>query len=317
LGEAVRAEVFPVTDTQWAELEASLGAWLAHALRVERMLLGAVEALGGAGIESRVLKGVALAHSAYPAPEWRVFGDADLLVPAASLGPAAATLCDALDATREVPELRPGFDERFGKEVLLRVGNLELDLHRMFEEGALGLTIDLGDLFAPGPTFPLGGRRLAMLPPAQQLMHAAYAALLGDVPPRLMSVRDLAQVLAVHAPDADEVRAMARRWCAEAVLARALTLTWSTLGLRDRPALVRWADSYVPGRRERAILEAHLAPNRAHARHLAALRVLPGLADRAAYLRALAWPQRSYLEARRFTRGSFVRRAGRSLRPRA
>ena len=51
------------------------------------MLLRALEVLAAAGIPSRVLKGVALAHTAYPQPELRVFGDVDLLVPSARRRP--------------------------------------------------------------------------------------------------------------------------------------------------------------------------------------------------------------------------------------
>lgn len=315
LGEAVREGAFPVTDRQYALLEDGLTGQHAHGLRIERLLLDAVGALDGAGIDSRVLKGVALAHTVYPGPEWRVFADADLLAPSASFGAAIGVLVTALDASREVPELRPGFDERFGKEVLLRArGRLELDVHRTFVEGALGVTIELDDLFVPGDEFRLGSRSLAMLPAPQQLLHAAYAAVLGEQPPRLMSLRDVAQVLLVRAPDADEVVTMARRWRAEAVLARALTSAWAKLALSDQPRLLEWAASYSPGRRERMLLESQVAPNRAHTRHLAALLVIPGLRDRVAYARALAWPGADYLDARGFTRGSFARRAWRSLR---
>ena len=87
-----------------------------------------------AGIESRVLKGVALAHTAYDDPADRVFADVDLLVPGDELTRAATVLTAALGAERPVPEIRPGFDDRFGKEAMLKVDGLELDLHRTFVE---------------------------------------------------------------------------------------------------------------------------------------------------------------------------------------
>ena len=50
-------------------------------------MLDATSALDEAGIASRVLKGVALSHTAYDDPSERVFGDVDLLVPGARAHP--------------------------------------------------------------------------------------------------------------------------------------------------------------------------------------------------------------------------------------
>jgi hypothetical protein len=186
----------------------------------------------------------------------------------------------------------------------------------MFEEGALGLLINTDDLFAGAATFELGGRSLPALPREQQLLHASYAAVLGDVPPRLMNVRDVAQVVAVLDPEPDRVREIARRWQAEALLARGLALAWDLLALEGSPGLVQWARGYEPTPREQQLLEAHLNPNRAHTRHLAALRVLPGIRQRTAYLRALVWPDRAYLEARGFTRLGFALRGKKELKGR-
>ncbi len=315
LGESARSGSVVVTDDQWRTLDESLGGQHAHGLRVERLLLNAVDALAAARIETRVLKGIALAHSVYPAPEWRVFADADLLLPSSSFDEGIRVLVSDVDARRDIPELRSGFDSRFGKEVLLRSrGALELDVHRTFVEGALGLTVSLDDLFVPGTAFTLAHRTFWMLPAPQLLLHAAFAAVLADQPPRLMSLRDVVQIALVLQPSSDDVLSMARRWRAECVLARALTNAWDTLALTDAPDLLDWARSYVPARRELQLLDSHVAPNRAHLRHLAALRVLPSTRDRAAYLRAIVWPDRQYLEARGFTRRGFTRRGVRSLR---
>src|ERR687892_1232476 len=54
------------------------------ALAIERRLLGLAEAFEAAGVRPLVLKGPALAHTMYPDPSWRVFGDLDLLVPTSS-----------------------------------------------------------------------------------------------------------------------------------------------------------------------------------------------------------------------------------------
>jgi hypothetical protein len=310
LAAAVRDGALLLTDSQRQRLERLLQAWLAHALRVEGLLLEAGAALDRAGIAFRVLKGVALGHLVYPDPSWRVFGDLDLLVPGDRLSAAVHVLQDALGARRPEPELRPGFDDRFGKEAMLDTPDgLELDLHRTFVDGALGLSIDLDDLFAGGTPFTVGGREVEALSAGALVLHAAYAVVVADWPPRLASVRDLVQAVVVVDPPPSEVIATARRWGARALLARALTAAWAELDPPGGPALVDWAEAYRPTRREQLVLAAHVGPQRATTRHLAATLVLPGWGDRAAYLRAVAWPQRSYLEARGFGRAGHAQRA--------
>jgi hypothetical protein len=286
-------------------------------LRVEALLLEVASALDTAGVEHRVLKGVALAHTTYPDPAWRVFGDVDVLVRPHAFTTAVELLGTKLHLERKIPELRRGFDARFGKEALLRAeGRPELDLHRTFVEGALGLTIHLPDLFAPGRDFVLGGRRLTALPAPQQLLHAAYTAVVGDRPPRLSALRDVLQVLQEEQPAADETLELARRWRCQAVLARGISSAWKTLAPRhDAPPLIRWAQSYRPAPMERLLAASHVGPARAYTRHAAALLVVPGLDARLAYLRAIAWPQRRYLAARGLPRVGFPVRLWRRARP--
>ena len=308
-GAAARSGALPFERSQHQRLEDRLREWLAHGLRAERLTLAAADVLAAAGIEHRILKGIALAHTVYPDPAWRVFGDADLLVPADALTTAAHVLGSALGLERPVGELRQGFDDRFGKEAMLRSREgLELDVHRTFVAGALGLTVHLPDLFDPGHTFTLGEHRLEMLPPPHLLLHAAYNAVLGDWPPRLIALRDVAQVLLTCPPADAEVLALAHRWQAEAVLARGLVEAWEVLSPPVSPSLVEWARTYRPRRVERLVLASHLGRARAYTRHLAALVVLHGGSTRFAYLRAIAWPQPAYLASRGTTRGRFASR---------
>jgi hypothetical protein len=299
---------------QHDELEQLFQAWLAHDLRLERLLLDAVSVLRDASIPTRVLKGVALAHLAYPDPSYRVFGDVDLLVPSAMFASAIAVLHREMGAERCVPELRPGFDERFGKEALMRsVNGLELDVHRMFVEGALGLTMDLDDLFSSSRPFELAGHELHALPKPQQFLHACYAAAIGDWPPSLGALRDVAQLLHVAQPELQSVLDMAGRWRAEAIVASAVTGAWRELALLDCPAIVEWARAYRPTRMDRLLLSAHSGRRRAYSRHVAALVVIPGISSKLDYLRAVAFPQQSYLEARRLSSTQHAKRAMRAV----
>ena len=58
----------------------------------------------------------------------RVFGDVDVLVAPGGLHRTAAVLVAAFGGTRAEPEVRPGFDDRFGREAMVRVRNIEVDL---------------------------------------------------------------------------------------------------------------------------------------------------------------------------------------------
>jgi hypothetical protein len=138
---------------------------------------------------------------------------------------------------------------------------------------------------------------------------------IGDWPPRLASVRDVAQILLTLDPPLAEVLDFARRWRAEAILARGVTMAWDLLAPTVQPPLVGWAASYRAPRVDRLLLASHIGPARGTTRHLAALLVIPGLSDRAAYLRAVTWPHTDYLRSRGLDRRRHLRRAVERLRP--
>jgi hypothetical protein len=313
LGAAVRDSALDVGPEHHDALERELRRWSAHAVRVEQLALRAMSELAAVGIAARVLKGVALAHTTYPQREQRVFGDVDLLVPSPDFTRAAEVLSASLHGRHDMPELRPGFDDRFGDEVMLRVESLELDLHRTFVEGAFGLTVDLDDLFAPPYRFALGGYELEALPMPQRLLHACYAAALGGWPPRLVSLRDVAEIVLRERPNLVDVLLMAKRWRCEAVVARAVATAWHELAITTSPPIVDWADAYAPNRMERLLLASHEGPARAFTRHLAAIIVLPNLADRFRYARAIAVPQASYLRVRHLSPATHLQRATRRI----
>jgi hypothetical protein len=310
LGAAVRDDALVLDVDQRDALEEKLEAWLAHALRVEALLLSTTEALERAGVDNRVLKGVALANTVYEDPALRVFADVDVLVPSADFSNAARVLDAVLGTQRALPELRPGFDTRFGREALLRSEtDLELDLHRTFVDGAYGLTVDLDDLFVAPRRFALGGHEVTTFPPAQQLLSSSYSAALADWPARLASQRDVVQLLEVEPPSTGDVLDLARRWRAEAVLARALCQAWAVLEPLSTPPLVAWALGFTPGPIDRVLLASYRGPARGFTSQAAALLVVPGFTDKLAYLRAIATPQRTYLERRGLSPGGHWRRA--------
>jgi Uncharacterised nucleotidyltransferase len=306
-------EIDGVTDEQREEALAAALAAAGTALCLERRLLGATATLDAAGIEHRVLKGSALAHLDYPDPSWRGSGDVDLLIPSDQWDAAIAALTGA-GARRTLPPVRAGFEARFGKEATLvdPADGIEVDLHRTLVIGPLGLTLDLDALFAAKAPFEVGGRTLAALGTEERFLNACYAALADDRP-ALRTLRDIGQLLLVTGVDADRVLRLATAWQARLLVADAVRAAERALAT-DLP-LGRWARQYRPSRRERLLVATYHGRGRSYASQAASLAVIPGLAGRAAYLRAMAWPDAAYLQARGLTRGSHWGRALAALRP--
>ena len=286
--------------------------WCQHVLRLERLLLDTTAAFESAGIAYRAFKGAALAHRWYPDASERIYVDVDLLVPSESFG-AAATLVENLhDGRRLVVEPRRGHDRSFGKEITVRVRDVEIDLHRTFVAGPLGFTVDLADLFAHGDTVELGGQRVDVLDPLHQFVHACLNAAVGDRPTRLQSLRDVAIGARAIEPEPAAVEALARRWRCLAAVKQALCETYRVLRLEPTP-LSRWADEVRPSTIDRWLLRAYSSPGRSYTRPLAAAVVIAGVRPRVRYLGALVWPSDDYLRSRGWSRTHHVGRAVRSL----
>ena len=312
--DALAFGALPATDAQFDEAVDLHAAALSGIVLLERRLLHTVALLTDAGIDYRVLKGAAYAHTLYPDPGLRLYGDVDVLVPSALWDDAVAVLA-AHGYRRRWPQPRPGFDRRFGKGgMFIDPEGYELDLHRTFVLGPFGLSVDLDQLFATSTVFELGDEKLLALGPEERFLHTCYHVALGSVTPRLVPLRDLAQDLLGDLLDTDRVLELARRWSAEAVVARAVALAWDRLGLADVVPLSVWARRYEPdGFQRRALATYHGDDHSYSAKTLAALRTLPTMRERAAFLYALALPQRSYLAAHGTGYARWWRRGGRAV----
>jgi hypothetical protein len=300
LAQAVRDGALPTRPDQSAETDTAHREAMGTVLVLERLLLDTAELLTGKGIGLRALKGSSLAHLDYPAPELRSFGDVDLLVRSEQFDDAVAALA-LVGHRRRFPQPRAGFDRRFSKGTsFVTEQGTEIDLHRTFVMGPFGLTMKLDDLWARVATFRVGGVELSALGREERFLHTCFHAALGDNPPRLLTLRDVGQVLLSGRLDLHLVRALAASWQADAVVARAVRLTWQAFGLDVAVSpLAAWATTYRPDHVERRALAAYTDPHGGYsARSAAALRAVPGVRDKAAYLRALAFPARDYLDPR-------------------
>jgi hypothetical protein len=299
LVHAIGSGALAVTEQQAAQAKREHLVAVGRVLGIETGSLEIIRQLSAAGVRARVLKGPAVANLDYPDPALRLFVDIDLIVRSEEFDRAVTALTEAGHRRRH-RQPRPGFDRRFSKGTsFVAHERLDIDLHRTFVMGPYGLRVQLDDLWGPGSTFRLGGTQVEALDPEVRFLHACFHTALGDVVPRLVPQRDVAQMLLNGRLDLDRVDSLMRRWQAEAVVAKAVAHTWSTLGLQDSSA---WID-----RVRRAPVSAHAErqlalysdPHGSYTRKsLGALRAVPGIRDKAAFAYALTFPEPSYVEGR-------------------
>ncbi len=297
LSAAVAASVLPTTPEQRAQVRAVHRATVFRMMALERLLLS----VASIGVPMRVLKGSAYAHLDYPDPARRSYIDLDLLFRPTEFADAVAALT-AAGFTRTLAEPRPGFDERFDKGTTLRRDGMELDLHRTFVLGPWGRLVDIDSLWSTGETFTLGDTELTALSGPNRFLHACYHAALGDWPLRLGSLRDVAQLL----PHASLGRA--REWGVQAVVAAAVADATRLLGLPLTTEIQEWAAVYSPTAREEQWLALHTHEDKTFAAQAwATLPMLPGVREKAAYLRALMLPSHDYTAGRHTSALSRIR----------
>jgi hypothetical protein len=311
---AIADEAFPVSSEQRAEMEVLETDAAALCLRLDAVLLE-VSALLAPFAEHRALKGAATAHLAYPDPALRCYGDVDILVRSDHFDAALAALVQR-SARPHFDEPRPGFTHRFSKGVAVDwVGGFEVDLHRTLAAGPLGQSVHLADLFEPADTFELGGAHLLALPREVRFLHGCYHAVLGSSRPRLVPLRDVAQMGLDPRLDDVEVLRLAGSWRASAVVARAVSLAWETLQIDQPTTLSEWAATYRPTAPERRALRCYTSTEERYARQaLAMVGSIKGVRGKISYIHALALPSRSYVAERDGTYLRRWRRAAQLLR---
>ncbi|MDP8961428.1 MAG: nucleotidyltransferase family protein [Actinomycetota bacterium] len=286
------------TDEQREQAQRAHTEAIALAVLHENELTRAVDVLTEAGIDYRVVKGSALAHLAYPNPSLRLVADIDLLVPSAHIDAATGALT-ANGAERTGRQFRYGLDRRLWRTVTFKLpSGAQLDLHRTLAPAPFRVKIDPAALFETMNTFEVGDRTLRSLGLEELLLQACYSVALTDVPPRLVALRDVAELCLGGGIDPGRVERLAAQWSALAVLSRGITLAWRTFRIADAVPLSVRASRYLPSRREQRLLGLYGRPTgRRIPAALASLRVISGFSGKLTFLGTVALPARSYLSA--------------------
>jgi Uncharacterised nucleotidyltransferase len=301
---AAEANDLVVTGDSSGELMEHQMAAMHHALNLERALVKVAAEFDAAEVDFIVLKGSALAHSLYPYPAWRPFGDIDVLVRTIDWEGACDVLRECGFAPK-YPEPRPGYRARFGHTAChANKDGLEFDLHRTLVGGPFGLWIDLDELFEQTTTFTLGGKTLRRFDDTAIFAHACIHASLGYRPPLLLPLRDVAQVVAFRGIDWGRMEDWANRWKLRAVVQHSLIAVADALGISLPPPAAHFLETGRAPRRERRALEAYTTGRRHRGgTALSSLWAIRGLRSKTAYVLALVLPSREFLEFREGQKG--------------
>ncbi len=152
-----------------------LGAALHFDTSVRPILHRTLHALQAAGLEPIVLKGAALAYTAYPQPAHRTFSDIDLLLPGEQPGVASRVLREiGFWTSPNDPEpshhIRPHYAEP---------GGLGIELHHELLPRPHPYTIELTELQARARTTEIAGLESRVLAPSDALLlaclHLSYS----------------------------------------------------------------------------------------------------------------------------------------------
>lgn len=301
LDRAVADGALPATASQAEGAEELAAQFLGGILRLERALVDVAGCLGKAGVPFLVLKGPAVARLDERDPALRHYVDLDLLVRDDALATAIATL-GGMGYGRDLPERRPGFDRRFGKEVsLANQLRSEIDVHRTLALGSFGLCLDLAALWESTARFTLGTTELVTLDAEGRFLHACVNAMLGDERPRIVALRDVALISTANELRPERLRQIAPAGRGAAVVAAAVACCRSSLGAEVGEVAAAFAAATVPSRWERVALRAYRAQGGSNTLELLSGAMGVRGADRVRYLRSLLTPDSAYVAARKRT----------------
>ncbi len=317
LWTALRDGIVVGDETRMEAARTARATALHHCVTAQATAALALDVLDTAGLDARVLKGIAIANLDHADPTERMFGDADLLVRRADHRAALAALTSA-GFGRVQPAVRGWWEARFGKAIVLHAPTGgELDLHLAITGGYFGALIDHDELWAStSEPFVLGEVSAHGLDREGRLLHACCHAVLGGGS-GLRALRDVAQLVLIRNADWRSVVELSRRDGSDLVVAGAVRSTWTALGLDHHHPLLQWAAGYVPDpAQERAFAGYTAARDQGWAPEGLSVLSALGPLDRARFMAGLAIPSRSSMRARDRTWRQHVRLGASALRRR-
>lgn len=208
--------------------------------------------LDSAGVEFRVLKGLAVARLEYPDEIMRTTSDFDLAIRADQLDDAVAALVGAGGKWND-PEPTAGWMRHVGKgaTVYLPETSMEIDLHRLLVWGPFGVRLPEDALWGTPREVTIANRICKTLAREETLLHACvHQSVLGVV--RAREARDVAQMLIHRDLDVERLLQLSKAWGVETLLAMSIHCAHQYLALESGShPLEHWAEAHRATLRER------------------------------------------------------------------
>ena len=272
--------------------EGLVAAWqdeLAAVVLVEAFAVRTAAVLDDAGVRWRLTKGAALAHLDYrDLLAMRTFGDVDIVIHPEDWDRTLDAMRES-ELRRPSPELRAGYDRRFGKgATMIDAREWEIDLHRRFAIGRFGVRSRMEELFERADSITLAGRSIPVLAGPDRLLHACHHLVLGGFS-ELRVARDVAQLLLVSRVDWEDTVRTAERWRVDAVVASGIVQAWQRLEIEIAHPAQQWAAGHEIDRRDAKAIAVFTAERPFREQALTAVPALPWH-QVPAYLLALGLP---------------------------
>ncbi|MCZ7574878.1 MAG: nucleotidyltransferase family protein [Ardenticatenaceae bacterium] len=287
--------------------ESTIGEAVQH-----REAVAVLAALAAAGVETVLLKGLALAHTVYPTPRCRPKGDLDLWIPPAQRAAAVAAL-QTLGYRPHEKSHRPAALRQLtgGEQQMLGThpgsGLVELQWPAIRGEWVRRTAaVDHAALWARRVPLRLDGQPTAIMAPEDFLIHLCVHLAINHQfsAPWLRGLLDVHLLVQGHAPAWAPLVTRARAW-------RLATVVWTVLDLARRllgtavPGQVLTVLSPSPARRwalgrltlDRALLEMWPGGYR-HRRFLIQTLLVDRPQDAARLVWRALFPEAAWLQAR-------------------
>lgn len=242
---AVADRALPTTPSQRADAAELEMAMTNRRIVYDREVAKVLDALVGAGISVRVVKGASLGAIDYPDVQQRPTSDLDLVVRPQQIRDAIQVLQQHAGVWIN-PEPAPGFLEEVAKGATVALpSGLEVDLHRILVWGPFGVRLDPDDLWKRSRSVNVAGATHETLGLEETFVHIClHLMVLGSVKAR--EVRDVAQLAMTTEFDPERAAEIAQRWGVATLVAGAVLMAERELAMPySTMPLVGWAREFA------------------------------------------------------------------------
>lgn len=291
-------KLFVLSEGARSQLDAAYSDTALSVLSIEASARDVSTVFVDAGIDFRVLKGLATSHLLYPHPSWRAFRDVDVVVRPDDLDRAIHALAPITEEGSEV-QAGPVRSALMKERQITDVRGVAIDVHRAVQGSLVTTSLPVDDVFAEPQSFCVGDTTFLAPPPAVMFVHAVLHSSSGGA--QQSTLPDVARLARLVDPGSPRLHSLlSDPWTRD-------LFTWSLDRAREvMPLSAAWHDycdtAGPSGRRQRMLDLAHRDDAR-----LGLTNVLIG-PRRIRRALEVVWPTNEYLAYHEITRTENMRR---------